>query len=550
MVTGSSTTVDSSTGLLDIDRLTVVYESKAGRKLAVNSASLSIGSGEIVALVGGSGSGKTTIARSIMQQLPAGGRIADGAINFQGSDLASMSRAALRKVRGRQIGLIPQDPMTSLNPVQRIGDQIAEVLKVHGIGGDTESRVHQALVQAGFQDPGMRARQYPHELSGGLRQRALIAMAIVCDPGFIIADEATSALDVTIQRRILDHIVHLNQERGMGVLLITHDIGIAFERAHRVAVMYQGEIVECEPSQALLTSPQHPYTKRLLESAPSMASTRLIGSRLDGETQARQEVEPGQDVLSVNDVTKEFTLPGNGHRILRAVNHVSLSLKAGESLGIVGESGSGKTTLARLIMGLEKPTEGGVEVHGKELSQANAKSLREIRRDLQMVYQSPFSSLNQLMSVHDIVAEPLRAHGRGTRRERTSRVKELLESVALDSSYMERRPSELSGGQQQRVAIARALALSPSVVVCDEPVSGLDVLVQEQILRLLADLQRQFGMSYIFITHDLAIVPMVCDRVAVMKRGEVVEIGQVGTVFSKPQHDYTKELLSSIPGGI
>ncbi|MGV9363516.1 dipeptide ABC transporter ATP-binding protein [Amycolatopsis sp. NPDC003731] len=492
---------------------------------AVRDVGFDVGEGEVVAVVGESGSGKSTTAHAVIGLLPRGGRVDGGSITFAGRDLLALSSRQWRSVRGREIALVPQDPAVSLNPVHRIGDQVAEVLKIHGLADRrTASREAISLLErAGVPDPAVRARQYPHQLSGGLRQRVLIAAALAGQPKLIIADEPTSALDVTVQRRILDHLTSLARESGTAILLITHDLGVAADRASRIVVLSRGSVVE--EGSSVVSAPTHPYTRQLIAAAPSMSSA------------VRPAAPPTPPLVSVRDLAKTFE---GG---IRAVDGVSFDIPRGQTLALVGESGSGKSTTARLLLRLEAPTSGSVSFDGQDITALGGEELRRLRRRMQIVYQNPYASLNPKFSIEDVVAEPLRAF----KLPRTG-VPALLDQVALPASVAHRKPAELSGGQRQRVAIARALALRPDLVVCDEPVSALDVSVQAQILALLADLQSSLGLSYLFISHDLAVVRQLADQVGVMRAGELVELGPAARVLEDPQAEYTKELLAAIPG--
>ncbi|WIX90562.1 ABC transporter ATP-binding protein [Amycolatopsis sp. DG1A-15b] len=507
--------------LLRISDLAVSYRSVP----AVRDVGFDVGAGEVVAVVGESGSGKSTTAHAAIGLLPRGGRVDGGSITFEGRDLLALSSRQWRSVRGREIALVPQDPAVSLNPVHRIGDQVAEVLKIHGLADRRSASVQaiELLERAGVPDPSVRGRQYPHQLSGGLRQRVLIAAALAGRPKLIIADEPTSALDVTVQRRILDHLTSLARESGTAILLITHDLGVAADRASRIVVLSQGSVVEEGPS--VVSAPVHPYTRQLVAAAPSLSDLR------------RPPAPAAEPLVSVRDLAKTFE---GG---IRAVDGVSFDIPRGQTLALVGESGSGKTTTARMVLRLETPTAGSIAFDGEDITDLRGDELRRLRRRMQIVYQNPYASLNPKFSIEDVVAEPLRAF----RLPRT-RVPELLDQVALPASVARRKPAELSGGQRQRVAIARALALRPDLVVCDEPVSALDVSVQAQILALLAELQSSLGLSYLFISHDLAVVRQLADQVGVMRAGALVELGPAARVLEEPESEYTKELLAAIPG--
>ncbi len=556
----------ASTPLLDIQDLDVTFTTSAGPVPAVRGANLTVYPGQTVAIVGESGSGKSTTAMAISQLLPRNGAITGGRIEFQGTDIAAADRKQILALRGSEIGLVPQDPMSNLNPLWRVGFQIKETLVANGIakGKEADRRVVELLAEAGLPDPERRANQFPHEFSGGMRQRALIAMGLAARPSLLIADEPTSALDVTVQRQILDHLDHLTDSLDVAVLLITHDLGLAAERAQHLVVMYRGHVVESGPALQLLQDPQHAYTQRLIAAAPSLSSRRLVSqrerarTRQDAEKAARARDplpgrhDDGDDVIVAENLTRVFSIRGRAPwekpTPFTAVDDVSFRLRRGTTTAIVGESGSGKSTVAQMVLKLLEPTSGQVRFDGRDLAQMSSKELFELRRRVQPIFQNPYGTIDPTYSIFRTVEEPLRLHGIGTRRERVARVRDLLDKVALPTGVMDRYPNELSGGQRQRVAIARALALEPEVVVCDEAVSALDVLVQAQVLELLNDLQSELGLSYIFITHDLAVVRQIADDVLVMEQGRVVEHAPTEQVFTDPQQEYTRRLLDAIPG--
>ncbi|AYJ51207.1 dipeptide ABC transporter ATP-binding protein [Rhodococcus sp. P1Y] len=519
--------------VLEVENLQVSY----GDTNAVSGVSLTVAKGEVVAVVGESGSGKSTTAHAIIGLLAGTGHVTGGTVRFDGDRIDDASEKTLDRLRGAHIGLVPQDPTTSLNPVVRIGEQVAEVLRVHGLATKRSAKVEaiRILTEAGIDNPEVRARQYPQDLSGGQRQRVLIGIALACRPELVIADEPTSALDVTVQRRILDHLDERIAKTGAAVLLITHDLGVAADRADRLVVMSKGRIVETGPTAEILANPKHEYTKSLLAAAPSLGTT-LRPARTDTRS-----------ILTVTDVSKTFRI-GRGVN-LDAVTSASFTVHRGRTVSLVGESGSGKSTLARITIGLETPTSGSVDFDGTSVASLKGSELRALRRRVQIVYQNPYASLNPKLPVEQIIREPLDAFKVGSSAERGKRVTELLDQVALPADYLRRRPSELSGGQRQRVAIARALALRPELVVLDEPVSALDVSVQAQILDLLDELQTGLDLSYLFISHDLAVVRQISDTVAVMQAGSIVEYGPTAQIFDSPQREYTRELLVAIPGG-
>lgn len=558
----------ASDPLLRISDLTVEFSQSRSRHpqsfTAVKKVSLTVRPGQWVALVGESGSGKSTTAMSVLGLLPDSGHITSGSISFQGKEISGYSNKDFEKIRGQSIGLVPQDPMTNLNPVWTVKTQVAEALRANAVklnasgrqtlldrldprkrveaAKETDDRVIALLQEAGLKDAAERAGQYPHQFSGGMRQRVLIAMALAQRPALLIADEPTSALDVTVQKKILDNLQSLTRSLGTSVLFITHDLGLAAQRADQIAVMHQGEIVEFGPGPDVVHHPQHPYTQKLIHAAPSLSSQRIRS----GKPQ-RPPNERDIPLLQVRGLSKKFPLPGSAGSF-QAVDSVSFDLYPGRTIAIVGESGSGKSTLARMILHLTKPISGQVLFMGQPTDKLTRAQLLDFRRQVQPVFQNPFASLDPMYSIYRVLEEPLRIHHYGNRRQRHQRITQLLDLVALPQETMNKYPHELSGGQRQRVAIARALALDPTVVVADEAVSALDVLVQDQILHLLADVQEERGLAYIFITHDLAVVRQIADELIVMQAGRVQEKGATEDIFSHPQTRYTQDLLDAIPG--
>ena len=557
----------------------------------MRKANLTLYPGQSVAIVGESGSGKSTLAHAVIGLLPGTGRVTGGTIRFQGRDITHLGTQELTALRGSSIGLVPQDPMSNLNPVWSIGFQVKEALRANGLAGvaddrlahliaehtehtghaddadkpvpssgghiDVNEQVALLLEQAGLPEASRRAKQYPHEFSGGMRQRALIAIGLAARPDLLIADEPTSALDVTVQRRILDHLQTLVRELGTAMLFITHDLGLAAERAEHIVVMHRGRVVESGPSLEVLQDPRHPYTQRLVKAAPSLASRRIESAHARGIQVTDDELlgaslgsSATEEILRVEHLTKVFEVRGakGKDKTLTAVDDVSFGIRKGTTTALVGESGSGKSTVANIILNLIDPTSGKVFHDGVDLSTLGPKELFALRRIMQPVFQNPYGSLDPMYSIFRVVEEPLRVHGIGTAKEREARVAELLDMVSLPRSVMRRYPHELSGGQRQRVAIARALALKPQIVVLDEAVSALDVLVQAQILRLLSDLQAELELTYLFITHDLAVVRQIADDVVVMEHGRIVESGAADELFANPRQDYTRELIRAVPG--
>ena len=624
---------DDANPLLKITDLEVTFTTSTGVVPAVRGANLTIYPGQTVAIVGESGSGKSTTAAAVIGLLPGTGKVTGGSIEFDGKELTKMSSKEWIELRGSGIGLVPQDPMSNLNPVLRVGTQVKEALLANNIVPRSEAgeRVTELLEQAGLPDGERRAKQYPHEFSGGMRQRVLIAIGLASRPKLLIADEPTSALDVTVQRRILDHLETLTKEMGTAVLFITHDLGLAAERAEQLVVMHRGRIVESGPALEILQHPQHPYTKRLVSAAPSLASARIESAHARGITHTEEEFTgsaknaSSEEMIRVEHLTKEFHIrgaKGEASKLL-AVDDVSFTLRRGKTLAVVGESGSGKSTAANMILHLLEPTSGKIFFDGEDTSEYSEAQLFALRRRLQAVFQNPYGSLDPMYSIFRLIEEPLKIHGYGTleyaraeikraeatgrepelwavaaleghsesdkklreervkayaqqeverakaagrepelwavaaleghsefnpKKLREERVAELLDLVALPRSAMRRYPNELSGGQRQRVAVARALALNPEVIVLDEAVSALDVLVQNQILHLLNDLQAELGLSYLFITHDLAVVRQIADDVVVMEKGRLVEANTTDALFDHPVQEYTRELIEAVPG--
>ncbi|MFB9740970.1 dipeptide ABC transporter ATP-binding protein [Pseudonocardia sulfidoxydans] len=543
--------------LLQVRDLEVGYRTGGVDLPALRGVCLDVAPGEVVAVVGESGSGKSTLAHAVVGLLPPNASVEAGSVTLGGDELLGRSERAMRPIRGARIGLVPQDPTVSLNPVQRIGRQVAEALRVHGLAGRRSAPLAaiDLLERAGLPEPHVRARQYPHELSGGMRQRVLIAIAIAAGPALLIADEPTSALDATVQKRILDHLETLTRESGTAVLLVTHDLGVAADRADRIAVMSGGRLVEQGPTGRILAAATDPYTRTLLAAAPGLVArpdtaaepARVVVPARRAPTETVAAASP---LVSVRGLVKDFPLPRSAGRgaVLRAVDDVSFDIGRGETLALVGESGSGKSTTARLVLRLADPTAGTVTFDGADVTGLRGEAWRALRRRAQLVYQNPYASLDPRFSVAEVIVEPLRAFKVGTAAERRARAADLVDRVALPESVLDRKPVELSGGQRQRVAIARALALEPDLVVCDEPVSALDVSVQAQVLDLLAELQAQQQLAYLFISHDLAVVRRIAHRVGVMRDGRLLEVAPTETLFASPREDYTRELLAAVAG--
>jgi len=537
---------EQSDAILRVEGLKVSYWIGDRSVDAVRGVDLIVKRGEVVAIVGESGSGKSTVAQAIMNLLAPNAEVTGGDIRFDGQSLSGLSDARWRAIRGRAMGLVPQDPSLSLNPVRRVGAQVAEPLVVHGIATkhQAESRAVELLEMAGITYPAERAKQYPHQFSGGMKQRALIAGGLAADPDLLIADEPTSALDVTVQKQILDHLEKLSAELGTAVLLITHDLGMAAERADTVVVMRKGEVVDAGPAGEIMTNPSHEYTRALIDAAPRLSAHE----RRAAATRDRINFG-GEPIVQIQNLTKVFPLPKGegGRKTLTAVDDVTLEIRRGETLAVVGESGSGKSTLARLVLRLDDPTSGSIRFEGEDITTMRGERLRQLRRRFQMVYQSPFDSLNPRMTIEQLITEPLLSFGEGDRASRSARARDLADQTALPDGMLDRYPDELSGGQRQRVAIARALALDPEFIVLDEAVSALDVSVQAQVLQLLDELQRERELTYMFITHDLGVVAESADRVAVLKNGVLVECDETGKLFTSPQQDYTRMLIDAVP---
>ncbi|MFF0073637.1 dipeptide ABC transporter ATP-binding protein [Streptomyces sp. NPDC005494] len=523
--------------LVRVEDLTIDF----GNVRAVDGLSFTLEAGAALGVVGESGSGKSASASALLGLHRGTGARVTGTVHVAGTDVGAADEAGLRALRGAEAAMIFQDPLSSLDPYYTVGDQIAEVYRVHNRVSRRAARARavEVLDRVGIPDAARRARFRPHEFSGGMRQRVLIAMALACEPRLIVADEPTTALDVTVQAQILDLLHELRRETGTGLLLVTHDVGVAAESVDDILVMRHGRAVERGPVAEVLGAPREPYTRELLASVPRVDAKRA--SRIPGPRAAGGEDVP---LLEAVGLRREF---GRGAGRVTAVDEVSLTLHAGETLGIVGESGSGKTTLGRMLVRLLDPTAGGLRYRGRDIASLPENGLRPFRRELQMVFQDPVASLNPRRSAGESVADPIRAAGETDEGRIRARVGELLERVGLDAGHHERYPHEFSGGQRQRIGIARALAAEPKLIVCDEPVSALDVTTQAQVIALLAELQHELGIGLVFIAHDLAVVRQVSDRVAVMRQGRIVEQGPVDEVYGSPRDPYTRQLLAAVP---
>ena len=550
--------------LLEIEDLTVVFPSRRENVVAVSKASLTVERGEIHGLVGESGAGKSTVGAAVMGLLERPGRIAGGVVRLEGESVSGMDEAAMRDLRGKRIGMIFQDPLTSLNPLFTVREQLVETIRTHLELSDAEAsrRAVELLDRVGIPEPDIRIDQYPHQFSGGMRQRVVIALALCSEPEVVIADEPTTALDVSIQAQILDLIGELSRERGMGVILITHDMGVIAEVAERVTVMHRGEVVESGSARQVLGKPRHAYTRSLIAAVPRPTRKMRRFPRVAyGDEVAefriedlarnwdRPAIDSEKPLFRIEGLTKRFVqrrsiLPSRRMRFT-AVDRVTFEIRQGETFGIVGESGSGKSTIARMIAGLYPVDGGRIAFDGKEI--AGRRDLAAYRRQIQMIFQDPYSSLNPRMRVDRIVAEPARHHGILSGRQLQRRVDELLERVGLGAAAGRRYPHEFSGGQRQRISIARALATQPRFLICDEPTSALDVSIQAQILNILKDLQEHLNLTMLFISHDLPVVRQMCDRVGVMLNGAMVECRDADALFESPEHPYTRTLLSLMP---
>ncbi|MFT4286161.1 dipeptide ABC transporter ATP-binding protein [Nocardioides sp.] len=529
--------------LLRVEGLEVSY----GGTQVVSDVGFSLERGASLALIGESGSGKSTIARSVLRLLPRDLGRSSGRIEFEGRELLGLRERQFRRLRGRELGFVPQDPANSLNPVRTIGAQAHEAAALLGRHSKAERTelILETLAQVGLDDPRRVYRSYPHQLSGGMLQRVLIGLAVLPRPKLLVADEPTSALDVTIQKRILDLLSRLRSELDISLLLITHDLAIAAERAEKIVVLKDGTVQEQGPTAAVFSAPSSAYAQKLHADVPALNPDRYAEPRAAGQRRADDPATEAR--IEVRGVTKSFTVDG---ATLTAVDDVSFTVPAGTTHALVGESGSGKTTTIRLLLGLEQPDTGEIVVAGERLDGRSHDSLRAARRHLQLVYQNPFTSLDPTWKVERLVREPLDRYRVGDQDERAGRVREALASVGLDERYLGRRPTALSGGQRQRVAIARALVLRPDVIVLDEPTSALDVSVQADIVEVLLSLQAELGLTYVFVSHDLALIRQLAHSVSVMHRGRIVEHGPTAQIFESPREDYTRALLDSIPAGI
>lgn len=561
--------------LLSVRNLIVEFHSNDGVMRAVNNVSFDIPQGKTIGIVGESGSGKSVTSLAVMGllQKPAA-KIPQGEIFFDGNDLLKYNDDQMRAIRGNQISMIFQEPMTSLNPVFKVADQISETLRIHKKLSKKQAwdRAVELMNQVGIPNPSASAHKYPHEMSGGQKQRVMIAMAIACEPKLLIADEPTTALDVTIQKQVLELLFKLQQEYRMSMMFITHDLGVIGDIADDVVVMYRSNVVEKNNAKDVFTSAKHPYTKGLLACRPKLgANPRRLLTVSDFMNEAGEEkpVSPAkievfdkesvpekssEILLEVRNLVTQFPIKGGifGKTVdhFKAVNDVSFTLKRGQTLGLVGESGCGKTTLGRSILRLVEPASGQIIYNGKDITNVHGEELRLLRRKMQIIFQDPYSSLNPRMTVSEILTEPLIIHKVGSSKaERLDMAKALMQRVGLNANQLNRYPHEFSGGQRQRICIARALMLRPEFVICDESVSALDVSIQAQVLNLLLDLQEEFGLTYVFISHDLSVVNFIADEVGVMNAGKIIEMDKASRIYKNPKEDYTRALLSAIPKG-
>lgn len=577
--------------VLEVRGLKTDFFSAEGNTTAVEDVSFTLHSSETIGIVGESGSGKSVTSLSIMGLLPSQGKVTAGEIIYHGSigstNLVKLSEKYMRSYRGKDISMIFQEPMTSLNPVYNCGNQVMEAILRHTKMSKKEARakVIKLFEEVKLPDPERMYKSYPHQLSGGQKQRVMIAMAISCEPKVLIADEPTTALDVTVQRSILELLKEVQRAHGMGIIFITHDLGVIAELADRVMVMYKGKVVEQASVQKIFTAAEHPYTKGLLACRPSLdrrlSKLATIGDFMrfneDGSlVESKTGVQEILDLLTVSDIKLQRRISAlyeqepmvqvrglettfaarkklfkKSNEGVRAVNHVSFDVYPGETLGLVGESGCGKTTLGRTILKLVEPTAGQILFEGEDITNYSPERMRQFRRDMQIIFQDPYSSLNPRMTIGDAIMEPMKVHGVGKSfKERRAFALDLLSKVGLDAKHFNRYPHEFSGGQRQRICIARTLAVNPRFIVCDESVSALDVSVQAQVLNLLVDLRSEFNLTYIFISHDLSVVKFIADRIMVMNQGKLVEIGLSEDVYSHPKMEYTKTLIDAVPKGI
>ena len=555
--------------LLQIQNLNIEFPLRNYTHVAAKDVSFDIKAGEIVGIVGESGAGKSTIGNAIINLLSKPGRVTSGSIKLNDDEITGLDYSVMQNIRGKRIGFIFQDPMTSLNPLFTIGEQLCETMmqNLNISESEASSRAIDLLEQVGIPFPKDRLQQYPHQFSGGMRQRVVIAIALSCNPELIIADEPTTALDVSVQDQILNLIKDMCKKRKVGVMLVTHDMGVIAHTADRVVVMYQGRVVEIGNTKQILEQPVHDYTKSLISAVP-LSSKKLNRFPLVNYIEGTQENLPkidvkthwlGQaqdvlemhDILTIKDVCLKFSINDaffeKNRRYVEANKDVTFSIKRGESFGLVGESGSGKSTIARVIAGLYHANSGSIHYNGVDLTTLSDKQRMPYRQSMQMIFQNPYSSLNPRFTVFDIIAEPIYLHNLAPKENVAKIVGDLLDHVGLGAVSASKFPHEFSGGQRQRISIARALATRPQLLICDEPTSALDVSVQAQILNLLKDLQDELNLTMLFITHDLPVVRQMCDRIAVMQSGQLLEVSETETLFTKPSHSYTKELLRLMP---